>query len=259
MRDDFEFLRGVEHFTNSRTWILQIVLGDLNECGDFINNSNILQAIYDMFVPIGVGIAFIYFVMGLIDEASNSALTIDHIVKGLIKLFIAIMCIKNGYNLLIGIADVGRIIVNNFQLVETNIYVSQVTSIRYSFWNTVFNFTMLIPTLLLCLIIFVISKAITWSRMFEMGLYITIAPVALADISVSGIEGGGYRHLKRLLALSIQGVIIAVAIVVCSQISDLVRVEEGIFAGFTNSFLISLIMIKIMTGSKNIAKDLIGA
>ena len=259
MRNVTRALRVIQNLVSTRTWILDIICEDMDACNEFIKNSQSLKTLYDAFISVGCGILMIYFLSALINRTMNDELSIEFILREICKTLIGILFIKNGYALFVGISDFGVAIVDGLYTKSTYEFIEMSTSVRYSFWNTVFSFTMLIPNLIYFLIATCVSKVIIWGRMAELGLYISIAPIAISDLVVSGTSSNAYKYIKKVLALSLQGGVIVTSVLICQRFSEMLTdITNLSFGNFASSILIGVIMLKMLISSKSISEDIVG-
>jgi len=265
MREVVKALRALDNYISSKTWILGEVMNDLKNTNEFLKNSTGFQNIYDVLIPIGCTIAIIYFLIAMIQSATEETLTPDVMVRNLIKTLVSVLLIKNGYDILLMACDLGPELASNIVYTDEAFYLSAGTSVRYSFWNTILSFATLIPSLIYFIIVVCVSKCIVWARATEMGIYLCAAPLAFPDIAQNGFNSRGYKIIKKILTLSVQGVVIAMTVVVAQRLSASItdlELHPGIISlginGFAKSLLIGILMIKMLVSSRSISEDIVG-
>ena len=258
MREVLKILLYIQNLLSSRTWMLALVQNDLKASDEFLHSCEALKTLYDTFVPMGIGFAIMYLMMTLSNAVSEDNISMDIIVKSFVKFCIAVFFIKSGYDILLTLADIGQQIALSFiqGTLETE-YATVGTSVRYSFWSTFFTFMMAAPNLLYLILVFIASKVVIWSRALELGFYLLIAPFAFPNIAENGLNGSGLKYLKKVLALALQGAIMAVIIVICSRISEYILVDEK-FSGLVSYILLGTILLKSLFDSKKIAESIVG-
>ena len=258
MRESLRILLAIQNYLNSRTWMLGLVLKDLEAGDTFLHSCESLKTVYDTLVPMGMGFAIMYFVMNLCNAVTEDNVSMDIIVKSFVKLCMACFFIKCGYDILLYMADIGQAMAKEF--IQGNLemdYVAIGNSIRYSFWNTFFNFMLAVPNLLYLILVFIVSKVVVWTRTLELGFYLLIAPFAFPNIAEYGFSGAGLKYIKKILALAIQGAIMGITVVICSRISDAILVEDK-FYGVVSYLLIGTILLKSLFDSKKTAQNIVG-
>lgn len=259
MRTVLKILLAIQNFLNSRTWMLGVVLDDLTEGDTFLHNCESLKTVYDSLVPLGIGFAMMYLIMNLCNLVIEDNIGVETIVRAFIKFCIACFFIKSGYDILLTFADIGQKMASG--LIQGDLamdYVAIGNSTRYSFWTTFFYFALLVPNLIFLLLVVVASKVVVWGRTLELGFYLLIAPFAFPNIAEYGLSGSGLKYLKKILALSIQGVIMAITVIICSRISDQILVDDKLM-GSVSYLLIGTILLKSLFNSKATAQNIVGA
>ena len=244
MRESLRILLAIQNYLNSRTWMLGLVLKDLEAGDTFLHSCESLKTVYDTLVPMGMGFAIMYFVMNLCNAVAEDNVSMDIIIKSFILLYMA---------------DIGQAMAKEFIQGDLEMdYVAIGNSIRYSFWNTFFNFMLAVPNLLYLILVFIVSKVVVWTRTLELGFYLLIAPFAFPNIAEYGFSGAGLKYIKKILALAIQGAIMGITVVICSRISDAILVEDK-FYGVVSYLLIGTILLKSLFDSKKTAQNIVGA
>lgn len=118
--------------------------------------------------------------------------------------------------------------------------------------------------LLITMIIGGIIYLVAWSRIIMILLYVTIAPIPMATVmSETWVNSIGQNYLKNLLALTIQGFLMLVLLVIysglLSRTSTLIEGGEGGLQGMILILVSMGIVAKMLVGTHSLAKSITGA
>ena len=205
-----------------------IVQNDIKQTADLLTKeSDYFQAIFDLFVAIGIGLAIMYFIIELMNIASTTELTMEKVVKSFIKLCIAVFLVKIGYEVLIQIANIGSTLSEAIELTP-EVEESNIDFAITSIWNFLIVFFGLIPMALTYIIVFICSKIILYSRLVEISVNLCLSPIALADIPTGGLRSNGVTFLRKFLGLSLQSVVIVLIMAVFYELSSTVGLSAGL-------------------------------
>lgn len=96
---------------------------------------------------------------------------------------------------------------------------------------------------------------IVYGRLFELYIRIAVAPIALADMFVKGADSTGFRFLREVVALSIQGAIIALILYTFSMVQT-----QGILggSGISATVAMTIAQVALLGQSRSISKSLVG-
>ncbi|MBM7708831.1 hypothetical protein JOD14_001000 [Enterococcus lemanii] len=114
--------------------------------------------------------------------------------------------------------------------------------------------------MIICGIIYLVA----WSRIIMIFLYVTVAPIPMATVmSDSWVNSIGQNYLKNLMALTIQGFLMLVLMVVynglVSRTATLINGGEGGFMGMILIIVSMAIVAKMLIGTHGLAKSITGA
>ena len=112
----------------------------------------------------------------------------------------------------------------------------------------------------ICGIIYLVA----WSRIIMIFLYVTVAPIPMATVmSDSWVNSIGQNYLKNLMALTIQGFLMLVLMVVynglVSRTATLINGGEGGFMGMILITAPITIVAKMLIGTHGLANSITGA
>ena len=119
-------------------------------------------------------------------------------------------------------------------------------------------------SLIIAMIIGGIIYMVAWSRMIMILLYVTIAPIPMATVmSDTWVNTIGQNYLKNLLALTIQGFLMLVLLVIYSGLvartSTLISAGESGLQGMILMIVSMAIVAKMLIGTHSLAKSITGA
>lgn len=118
--------------------------------------------------------------------------------------------------------------------------------------------------LIITMIIGGIIYLVAWSRIIMILLYVTIAPIPMATLmSETWVNSIGQNYLKNLMALTIQGFLMLVLLVIyqglISRTSDLIVAGESGLQGMVLILVSMGIVAKMLVGTHSFAKSITGA
>lgn len=118
--------------------------------------------------------------------------------------------------------------------------------------------------LIITMIIGGIIYLVAWSRIIMILLYVTIAPIPMATLmSETWVNSIGQNYLKNLMALTIQGFLMLVLLVIyqglISRTSDVIVEGESGLQGMVLILVSMGIVAKMLVGTHSFAKSITGA
>lgn len=235
---------------------------------------SVIRSLYNIALPIGIMLMFIYFMLALVDKLSSESFTWEHLWRQLAMLLAAKYLMEHGFELLellfgIGMAAMSKIsVVSGADVSAAAIDAeAMISGFRDSLggWNipiirdVIMFVYLLIPWALSWLMRLCVS-IICYSRVIEIYVRAAFAPVALSDFFHSGLQGGGWKYLKNFLAVSLQGAIILVIAIIYSRLFQSITIDDdGNFFRFIGAYLAFYASaVMLMFKSLPLAKDLVG-
>ena len=118
--------------------------------------------------------------------------------------------------------------------------------------------------LIITMIIGAIIYLVAWSRMILILLYVTVAPIPMATLmSETWVNSIGQNYLKNMLALTIQGFLMLVLLVIyqglVTRTGTLIQAGSGGFQGMMLLLVSMGIIAKMLIGTHSFAKSITGA
>lgn len=215
----------------------------------------------DIISPVGEALIILFFLIELIDKTTKENFSLEHFFKLMLKVAIAKLLIENGWSILSGCIDIG----SNLTLAITaestaldGVLDKYATDIQNA--NPIGNLGMIIQwsvpwifawvSRLLCIVV-------CWGRMIELGVRAVAAPIAMADIFQDGTHSGGFRYLRKFLAVCLQAFIILIIIQVAGIIQGLIIGQNKIT--MFKAVIVGLTTCMMVVRSQQFANDLVGA
>lgn len=226
--------------------------------------------------PLALLLMFIYFTIALVDKMSQENFTWEQLWRQIAMLLVSKFIIEHGFEILKLCFDIGMAIaadiqawtgyggdtasgVENAEEIINNFKEGLgLTGVLSVLGDLVMFVYLLLPWALSWIIRLCVS-VICYTRVIEIYLRATWAPVAMADFFHSGLQGTGARFLKNFLAVCLQGaVILVIAILFSKLMNGLVANDQNLFTfiGKYLAFYASAIML--MFKSLSLSKEIVG-
>lgn len=235
-----------------------------------------IRMLYNVVMPIGVFVMFIYFIVSLEDTLASENFTWEQLWKKLAMLLVAKIVMEHGFELMELLFNVGMAIaakINNAVVGEdiqelTFDAKAMIESFRAELGMTgllkvladiILFIYLLLPWLLSWLMRLAISL-ICYSRVIEIYVRAVMAPIALSDFYHGGLQSTGWRFLKSFFAVSLQGATILLISIIFSLLMRTITAADAshpmAFIGSYLAFYGSAVML--MFKSLPLTKELVG-
>lgn len=212
---------------------------------------------YEAMQTIGFLIVILYFILEILDLTTKENFNLEQLLRMTIKLFIAILLITNGLDILkalINLSD-GLISTLTWQqgsgLTAKNLYyqVQPLSDFDAIFFPLTHLFDCIglgLPAIIICFIVH--------GRVIEVCVRAVFAPLAIANIYEGGLNSSGMKYLKKFLALCLHGVFILACIIFKQELQR----HAGVLAAPLAVLIIELCGIAAIIKSKKWAENLLG-
>lgn len=267
-----------------------------------INMLNTLRNISETVVlPIAVLLITYVFVLQIIehvtDKNKGSEWDVGSVVMLIIKTTIMISLATNAFTIALGFSDLSTWMINQVPTESIEITsditedildtlkpeivtededgkkipagVDEIEDEETQFWDYKLGegfITMMIGFigLIITMIIGGIIYLVAWSRIIMILLYVTIAPIPMATLmSETWVNSIGQNYLKNLLALTLQGFLMLVLLVIyqglVTRTSALIQAGEGGLKAMILILVSMGIIAKMLVGTHSFAKSITGA
>lgn len=224
----------------------------------------LVTALSEAVTPIASVLVCIYFIMALMDKLSSDNFTGEQFVKLLIKLVFSIAVIDNITDLSLMIMEFGTTFMNmmtgslgSFATVDAEELTSEMGLIQQ-----MGTFVVLLLPWIASFLLRLAMYVLAYGRTLEIGLRAALAPIGCADLITGGTNSSGFRYIKRMIGISLQG---AIMLAVISCAGTLCNYTLDSTAGITDLtfivqyFGIMAAMVGTMAASKSLAFEIVGA
>lgn len=233
-----------------------------------------IKDIYQTVVlPIGYTLLILHFLLELMDKTTHDNFNVEHFLRMFIKLLIGNYLMTNGLSILESLMSFGTALVkdvsNISSLVTSGSAELETLRGKYLDKNILQQFGFLLE-LMIPFIVAIVVKVSIWmqcySRLIEILVRAMLAPIAMADVYSEGIRGGGFRYLRKYIAVLLQGAIIIGILVCASALATEFALPPdpdaseatATIPNFLTQTAIQLTTLTLVGKSQNIANDLVG-
>lgn len=264
-----DILRVFVKFTtwaNSSQAMVSAVRGDIASATGLLDAA-FFESAYNTFIPIAIELAIIYFLIELIETATSGKMTMEIIVKDLMKLALTVMIIQNAFDLLKYVANFGdtlcTILVENESVFGGNFVNSYTDNITNNI-DGIAALANVIPAVLKWLALVICSKLIVYGRSIELGVYLSLSPLAFPSIVSQGMDGDAFKYVKKYAAICLQGVIIGLTVIIGTRINNAkvlpeINMGSGEFiANIGGGLIMYLCLLYMLFQSRRIANEVLG-
>lgn len=232
---------------------------------------NVFNNTLNVMKTIGFALCLFFFIMTLIDLLTSERLSFEIFWKHFLKLILGAFMVDNAEKVKEFVIEFGNAFMTdvNTGLSSNNNIVNPFTETDGTFLQALVEFAETMPLgwmmllgiaflvgifcLLIGLIINGAAILIAFSRFLELYLRCTFLPVALALMTDDGWRGAGGRYIKKIIAVSVQGVALIiigslVGSAVGSIFSSLATVEAKLTIGSLLNMCLSTIVVSLGFG-----------
>ena len=250
-----------------------------NKDGDVLWISSAMRAAYNATKVVGISLATLYFIMGLLSSIQMESLSSDILIKKLISFTVVIVVIIYGFEIFSTIAELGDSMLTAAQKWSTiatkanvsnaaclnRIYAIEVASsgiqaVLMFFYTGLDVFLHLVPiitSLIMILAVFIYM----FSRVVEIYVRFMFAPIGLATLVSGGEHSAGVKYIKKFASVVLQGAIIVIIALSTTLINSTITSGFGsVLANFTGipGLIMNITAIGAMTRCGRIADDIMG-
>ena len=257
--------------------------------GGMTINMAVIPKLYKVFQNLGIMVMIIYFGAGLLEEISFNQMYTEKIVKKFVFLVIGVVLISKSMDLVYGIANVGSaVVLKAYNLASaTGYYTPALDDVKAEIWSDIYsvnpdasaikrllqNMTdlgvqigyvtqMFIPWVInkLC---WVLLQVVCWSRFIELTLMAIVSPIALSDIAKADVNTSNTsRAIKNVIALSMSGSIILLAVIIGSTIQASIFADAVTSSNFGSlcweQVIVGIVQVGVCFRANDITKTALG-
>lgn len=234
---------------------------------DMLSDNGFAKQIYDLISLVGFALISFYFILGLVDKASSSQFSIEQLFRLLITAVAAKMLISSGWDIMSSFFDVGMNITEG--LLEANkglsnnipdsVYLSMaddVKSIGNGMWACLGVIITAWPGSVLAKICSIVAQLVVWSVLIEIVVKTVLAPIAFAEVAMSGIHGSGANYLKKILVADLQFAAIVLALIISNLVATGIS-NADIAGDGTQVFIVNILTIFMVVKASGYVNDLV--
>lgn len=227
---------------------------------------------YTSLTSVALSLIVMYFLFSITDKVAQGQMTIEIFVPEFIKLLAAAFLVLEGYNffkLLISLGEsITKTVGNSFTndrttnnlryMVETNAddsAIVQVSVLAVLIIPTIFGLLARLSIYVVCI-----------GRALEIIVRLALSPIAVADVFGNGLNSGGFRYIKKFLAVTLQGAVIVVIIHIMGTLNATLAIPpdndtsvSALFGNLMKVVFVNLAGVSLIIKSQSIVNDVVGA
>lgn len=235
----------------------------------------LVNNIYNVAMSFAVCLLIVYFLLKLVEILSSENFTWEQLWKQMAMFMAAKILMDYGMDIVVGLFNLGTILLNSLGSVAkidtSSLYDAALLEKQFSkslgltgvmkVLEGVLMFVYLLIPWIVAWALSMCVKIICYTRLIEIALRASFAPLALSDFFHSGLQGTGWRFLKNFFAVCLQGaVILAIAMIYSKMFSSIIVGGETnilVFSGLVLAYSASAVML--MFKSLSFTKELVGS
>lgn len=226
-------------------------------------------AMYKVMEVIGLCLIFLFFLIDLLDEVQADNFTVEHLIKKLLTLTVAIIIMQMGEELFTLICEMGDTLIDDAAKAVSDGNVGALTRIYESImafggdgiFSSVLMFIdcigmlmeQLIPYLLM-MVALLVAYLTGFGRFIEILVRFAFAPIGIAQLVSGGAKGPGMRYIKKFASVVMQG---GVSVLAFGTVTIISNAASGINAVLA-SLLVPLSLIGFLMRVGKISDDIMG-
>ena len=228
------------------------------------------KAMYESMCVIGICLVFLFFLIDLLDEVQADNFTIEHLIKKLLTLTVAIIILDMGGDLFDLICQMGDALINDASKASaagnsiklTSLY-DQIMDVKddSGFLSNIIAALSCIGILLenlvpyiLMLVALIIAYLVGFSRFIEILVRFAFAPIGMAQLVSGGAKGPGMRYIKKFASVVMQG---AVCVLAFGTVTIISNAASGINAVLA-MLLVPITLIGFLLKVPRVTDDIMG-
>jgi hypothetical protein len=243
---------------------------NLKDAGGKQNIISIGTDVYNTLAVVGLLLVILYFIIDLLDEMQADHFTVDHLIKKLITMAVAILVISQGAEIFEIIIRLCESIMNDVEDAFRGAAVNNVSSLQAAYEHMIYSdgfFAFVeamgyalglildnIVAYILSYVALLFAYLTAFSRFLEIMIRFAMAPIGLAPLVSGGAKGSGMRYLKKFASVCIQGAVCVAALASATVLSSMLTGLSAVIG----QVLIPLTLIGFMSKTQGIADDIVG-
>lgn len=217
---------------------------------------------YDALVVFGKMLVVIYVLVEILEKTTSDNFNAEHLVKCLIKLFVGVIVMDMGYDIVTAGMDFSSAV---FGKVATAVGAGTSATGSCVFdalrdnglFDALVKMAYILFPYLFMLAAKLIIGVICWARVLDIMVRVIFAPIGMADLIQEGTRGSGWKYLKKLVASGLQGAVI-IGIIRCYGIITSAISSGGSNGGWAVTLMLAFVVITVAFKASSIANDIVG-
>lgn len=226
------------------------------------------QQMYDVMKLAGLMLIILYFLIEILDEVQADHFTVEHLIKKLITLAVAILVLEEGGKLFGYIIELGDAFLDDAALASisttpdniTELY-NELTKDEGGFLSSILKMITSLGVILegligylLGLVALLVGYFVSFSRFIEILVRFAFAPIGMAQLVSGGAKGAGMRYIKKFASAVLQGAVCVMTFGAATTINYLLPTGSAILG----QIIVPITVIGFLMKSKTIADDIVG-
>ena len=237
--------------------------------GTKITLLGVASGMYEYLKVAGIALILLYFLIEIMDEIQADNFNVEHLVKKLITLAVAIIVMQQGAQIFTYIGELGDALIDDVNSANTigNTKAGEIYQDIYKqasgdggFFSGIKAALVAIGVVIenavvyiLMWVAWIIAYLTAFSRFLEILVRFVFAPIGIAQLVSGGSKGPGMRYIKKFASACLQG---AVCVMSFSAVSILQN-QTGIESMFSQ-ILLPITLMGFLSKTGRIADDIVG-
>lgn len=228
------------------------------------------KAMYEAMSVIGICLIFLFFLIDILDEVQADSFTIEHLIKKLLTLTVAIIIVDMGADIFDYICQMGDALIEDAadatkvgnEGALNKIYdVLKAAGNKDGLLSSVLAVVACVGVLVehavpyvLMLVAVVIAYLVGFGRFIDVLVRFAFAPIGLAQLVSGGAKGPGMRYIKKFASAVFQG---AVCVLAFGTVTIITSAASGLNS-ILSMILVPITLIGFLMKAGRIADDICG-
>ena len=218
------------------------------------------ERLYGVILPVGELLAFIYYLMTLMEKSLSDKFSAEQLARDTIRLVGMLLILRSGFELLTWGMNLSAFVYQKLQSLTSlednpgNCKAGECGS-RDFFGALGHMLSMLIPYLLISIARLVV-RVICWNRVLGIIVRVIFAPIGMADSVKGGTSSQGFRYFKKIVAIAMQGTLILGVSVAYNLIVSAISADGSI--GWVQPIVLAAVVITLIFKTSSMADEMLG-
>lgn len=243
---------------------------NLQDAGGQQSIISVCTIAYEHLAVIGLLLVILYFIIDVLDEMQADHFTVDHLIKKLITMAVAILVISQGAEIFATIIHIGEGIMYDVAEAFKKANNGTIANLQITYEKMMYadGFMAFVEAMglglglildniiayILSYVALLFAYLTAFSRFLEIMIRFAMAPIGLAPLVSGGAKGSGMRYLKKFASVCLQGAVCVAALASATILSSMMTGLSAVIG----QVLIPLTLIGFMSKTQGIADDIVG-